>query len=210
MEWGLAHAVPTRLLLVARPPPPPPHGVLTLPSVADAPPPLPLGFTGHHAHFVSGVQPLPRVPCGVRCCGAQLSSLRPPTAATLPSPSSLSPNTHCFTHSYRRDFVEIQTPKILGGASEGGSSVFRCVCVVVHRPCVHMHGLRVVVKHEPTPVIVPPASLDAARLKYFGADACLAQSPQLYKQMCAACSDFERVFEIGPVFRAENANTHRT
>ncbi len=48
------------------------------------------------------------------------------------------------------------------------------------------------------------------RLKYFGADACLAQSPQLYKQMCAACSDFERVFEIGPVFRAENANTHRT
>jgi hypothetical protein len=38
----------------------------------------------------------------------------------------------------------------------------------------------------------------------------MAQSPQLYKQMCAACSDFERVFEIGPVFRAENSNTHRT
>ena len=46
-------------------------------------------------------------------------------------------------------------------------------------------------------------------LKYFGDDACLAQSPQLYKQMCAACSDLERVFEIGPVFRAENSNTHR-
>ena len=70
-----------------------------------------------------------------------------------------------------RGFVEIQTPKILGGASEGGSSVFR--------------------------------------LKYFGDDACLAQSPQLYKQMAAACSDLERVFEIGPVFRAENSNTHR-
>ena len=70
-----------------------------------------------------------------------------------------------------RDFVEIQTPKILGGASEGGSSVFT--------------------------------------LKYFGDDACLAQSPQLYKQMAAACSDLERVFEIGPVFRAENSNTHR-
>jgi aspartyl-tRNA synthetase len=27
--------------------------------------------------------------------------------------------------------------------------------------------------------------------------------------MCAACSDFERVFEIGPVFRAESSNTHR-
>lgn len=70
-----------------------------------------------------------------------------------------------------RDFVEIQTPKILGGASEGGSSVFT--------------------------------------MKYFGDDACLAQSPQLYKQMAAACSDLERVFEIGPVFRAENSNTHR-
>lgn len=37
---------------------------------------------------------------------------------------------------------------------------------------------------------------------------CLAQSPQLYKQM-AICSDLERVFEIGPVFRAENSHTHR-
>lgn len=46
-------------------------------------------------------------------------------------------------------------------------------------------------------------------LKYFGTDACLAQSPQLYKQMATACSDLERVFEIGPVFRAENSNTHR-
>lgn len=36
----------------------------------------------------------------------------------------------------------------------------------------------------------------------------LAQSPQLAKQMCIA-ADFERVFEIAPVFRAENANTHR-
>mmetsp|Transcript_29880 Transcript_29880/g.41342 ORF Transcript_29880/g.41342 Transcript_29880/m.41342 type:complete len:576 (+) Transcript_29880:122-1849(+) len=37
---------------------------------------------------------------------------------------------------------------------------------------------------------------------------CLAQSPQLYKQM-AICSDLERVFEIGPVFRAEDSHTHR-
>lgn len=43
---------------------------------------------------------------------------------------------------------------------------------------------------------------------YFGAEACLAQSPQLYKQMAIA-SDFPRVFEVGPVFRAENSNTRR-
>lgn len=43
---------------------------------------------------------------------------------------------------------------------------------------------------------------------YFGNVACLAQSPQLYKQMAIA-SDLDRVFEIGPVFRAENSNTRR-
>lgn len=43
---------------------------------------------------------------------------------------------------------------------------------------------------------------------YFGRKAYLAQSPQFYKQMLIA-GDCERVFEIGPVFRAENSNTHR-
>jgi aspartyl/asparaginyl-tRNA synthetase len=43
---------------------------------------------------------------------------------------------------------------------------------------------------------------------YFGQTACLAQSPQLYKQM-AISSDLTRVFEVGPVFRAENSNTRR-
>lgn len=43
---------------------------------------------------------------------------------------------------------------------------------------------------------------------YFGKSGFLAQSPQLYKQMLIA-GDCESVFEIGPVFRAENSNTHR-
>jgi len=43
---------------------------------------------------------------------------------------------------------------------------------------------------------------------YFGTMACLAQSPQLYKQM-AISSDLNRVFEIGPVFRAEKSHTRR-
>lgn len=46
------------------------------------------------------------------------------------------------------------------------------------------------------------------RLKYFEQEACLAQSPQLYKQM-VLCGDMQRVFEIGPVFRAEDSNTNR-
>ncbi len=45
------------------------------------------------------------------------------------------------------------------------------------------------------------------RLDYFGRDAYLAQSPQLYKQMMVGV--FERVYEIGPVFRAEKHDTSR-
>jgi len=74
----------------------------------------------------------------------------------------------CLTN---KGFTEIHSPKLLGGASEGGCEVFR--------------------------------------LDYFGNPCCLAQSPQLYKQMTAACGGFERVFEVGPVFRAENSNTAR-
>lgn len=46
------------------------------------------------------------------------------------------------------------------------------------------------------------------KTNYFDKQAYLAQSPQLYKQM-AVLGDLPRVFEIGPVFRAENSNTHR-
>ena len=45
------------------------------------------------------------------------------------------------------------------------------------------------------------------RMEYFGRRAYLAQSPQFYKQ--AMVPVFERVFEIGPVFRAEKHNTPR-
>lgn len=45
-------------------------------------------------------------------------------------------------------------------------------------------------------------------VSYFKGKAYLAQSPQLYKQQLIA-ADFEKVFEVAPVFRAENSNTHR-
>jgi aspartyl-tRNA synthetase len=45
-------------------------------------------------------------------------------------------------------------------------------------------------------------------LDYFDRKAYLAQSPQIYKQMAIA-SGFERVFEIGPVFRANKSSTNR-
>ncbi len=54
------------------------------------------------------------------------------------------------------------------------------------------------------PVIIASASEGGAELfslKYFEKDAYLAQSPQLYKQMCAI--SFEKVFAVMPIFRAE-------
>ncbi|MBC8077799.1 MAG: aspartate--tRNA(Asn) ligase [Chloroflexales bacterium] len=66
-------------------------------------------------------------------------------------------------------FTEIQTPKLVASATEGGANVF--------------------------PV------------EYFGRRAYLAQSPQFYKQTMVGV--FERVFEVGPVFRAEPHDTPR-
>lgn len=62
-----------------------------------------------------------------------------------------------------------------------------------------------------TPKLIGGSSEGGAnvfKLDYMGQSGCLAQSPQLYKQMCIM-GDLERVMEIGPVFRAENSNTHR-
>ncbi|KAK4119496.1 aspartyl-tRNA synthetase [Parathielavia appendiculata] len=62
-----------------------------------------------------------------------------------------------------------------------------------------------------TPKLMPGATESGAevfRVNYFGRTAFLAQSPQLSKQMSIS-ADFGRVFEIGPVFRAEDSNTHR-
>jgi nondiscriminating aspartyl-tRNA synthetase len=61
-----------------------------------------------------------------------------------------------------------------------------------------------------TPKIVGAATESGAnvfRLDYFGRPAYLAQSPQLYKQVMVGV--FERVYEVGPVFRAEPSDTAR-
>jgi nondiscriminating aspartyl-tRNA synthetase len=69
----------------------------------------------------------------------------------------------------RLGFVEINTPKVVASATEGGANVFP--------------------------------------LDWFGREAFLAQSPQFYKQTLVGV--FERVYEVGPVFRAEPHDTAR-
>ncbi|MCC6045474.1 MAG: aspartate--tRNA(Asn) ligase [Ignisphaera sp.] len=59
-----------------------------------------------------------------------------------------------------------------------------------------------------TPKIIATATEGGANLFpviYFGKEAFLAQSPQLYKELLAA--SLERVFEIGPAWRAEESDT---
>lgn len=62
-----------------------------------------------------------------------------------------------------------------------------------------------------TPKLIGAASesgADVFEVKYFDRKAYLAQSPQFYKQMAMA-SGFERIFEVGPVFRAEKSFTSK-
>ena len=73
-------------------------------------------------------------------------------------------------HLIGEGFKEINTPKIIASASEGGTNLFP--------------------------------------MMYFDTPAFLSQSPQLYKQL-AVLGGMERVFEIGPAFRAENHDTYR-
>ncbi len=62
-----------------------------------------------------------------------------------------------------------------------------------------------------TPKLIAAASesgSDVFEVKYFDGHAYLAQSPQFYKQMAMA-SGLERIFETGPVFRAEKSYTNK-
>jgi nondiscriminating aspartyl-tRNA synthetase len=70
----------------------------------------------------------------------------------------------------KEGFIELNSPKLMGSASESGAELFR--------------------------------------VEYFDRTAYLAQSPQFYKQM-AMSAGFGRVFEIGPVFRANPSFTSR-
>ncbi len=61
-----------------------------------------------------------------------------------------------------------------------------------------------------TPKLIAAASesgSDVFELKYFDRKAYLSQSPQFYKQMAMAAG-FDRIFEVGPVFRAEKSFTN--
>ena len=93
---------------------------------------------------------------------------RPEVAAFFRIRAAISGAVH--DHLRREGFLEVQTPKIIASATEGGTALF--------------------------PV------------QYFDREAYLAQSPQLYKQVLMS-GGLDRVYEVGPAFRAEEHNTPR-
>ncbi|KAK9130968.1 hypothetical protein Sjap_011455 [Stephania japonica] len=101
------------------------------------------------------------------------------------------------------------THRVLDMRTPANQAIFRVQCQIenVFRQFLFAEGF--VGIH--TPKLMAGSSEGGAavfRLDYKGTPACLAQSPQLHKQM-AINGDFDRVFEIGPVFRAEDSFTHR-
>lgn len=90
---------------------------------------------------------------------------------------------------------------------EENNLFFRCETLLEHalrEYCVNNNFIEI---H--TPKIAAGAAESGAevfKIDYFGQTACLSQSPQFYKQMAMA-SGFDKVFEIGPAFRAENSHT---
>jgi len=62
--------------------------------------------------------------------------------------------------------------------------------------------------HSPKLLPTGPRHEELFGLRYFDRQAWLAQSPQFYKQMAMAAG-LDRVFEVGPVFRAEPRLTSR-
>eukprot|EP01105_Mastigella_eilhardi_P027526 TRINITY_DN8521_c0_g1_i3.p3 TRINITY_DN8521_c0_g1~~TRINITY_DN8521_c0_g1_i3.p3 ORF type:complete len:443 (+),score=161.29 TRINITY_DN8521_c0_g1_i3:839-2167(+) len=99
--------------------------------------------------------------------------------------------------------------RILDMRTPASQGIFRLQSAVAQLFREYMYSQDFVEIH--TPKLIGCASEGGAnvfQVKYFDRSAFLAQSPQLYKQM-AVTSDLERVFEVGPVFRAEKSFTRR-
>lgn len=141
-------------------------------------PPAPGGFELHHAkvEVLNAATDLPPIELNKKTLTASLPTLldnavishrHPNQQAILRIASGVMQG---FRQTLIREgFTEIQSPKLVGSATESGANVYS--------------------------------------VEHFGQTAYLAQSPQFYKQIMVGV--FERVFEVGPVFRAEKHATTR-
>ena len=159
----------------------------------------PEGVREECAVSVSGLlRPEPRAPGGAELAEARFTVLSRPAApppVPLSKKSSLSMDTELSLRP-----VTLRAPR--------ARAVFRIQAAVCR-------AFRELLQEEDfTEIHTPKLGRAGAeggssqfRVDYFGRKAVLAQSPQLYKQVMVGV--FERVYEIGPVFRAEKHATQR-
>ena len=159
----------------------------------------PEGVREECAVSVSGLlRPEPRAPGGAELAEARFTVLSRP-AAPPPVPRSKKSSLSMDTELSLRP-VTLRAPR--------ARAVFRIQAAVCR-------AFREFLQEEDfTEIHTPKLGRAGAeggssqfRVDYFGRKAVLAQSPQLYKQVMVGV--FERVYEIGPVFRAEKHATQR-
>jgi aspartyl-tRNA synthetase len=96
-------------------------------------------------------------------------------------------------------FLDARRPRV--------AAVFQIRSAAMHAINQYLHNEGFI--NITTPKIVAAATEGGTELfpiAYFDKEAFLNQSPQLFKQMMMAAG-FEKVYEIGPIFRAEEHNT---
>jgi nondiscriminating aspartyl-tRNA synthetase len=160
----------------------------------------PVAFVPETVLEVEGtVTPAAQAPGGVE--------LRAPSFHVLAAPSAAPPV------ELRRPLLKETLPTILDHAAVALRHPRRRACFQI--AAAALHGFRATLDRLgfteiSTPKIVVSATESGANvfeLDYFGTRAFLAQSPQFYKQTLVGV--FERVYETGPVFRAEPHDTTR-
>ena len=121
--------------------------------------------------------------------------------AETPLPIDLVQNTTYIDKRLDNRFLDIRNPKV--------SAIFK-IRSEIFRNIVDFFSKEGFIKIN-TPKITSSGVESGSELfeiKYFNKKAYLSQSPQIYKQMMVAAG-FEKVYEIGPVFRAEKSHTTR-
>jgi nondiscriminating aspartyl-tRNA synthetase len=160
----------------------------------------PVAFVPETVLGVEGtVTPAAQAPGGVE--------LRAPSFHVLAAPSAAPPV------ELRRPRLKETLPTILDRAAVAFRHPRQRACFQIAAAALHgFHATldRLEFTEISTPKIVASATESGANvfeLDYFGTPAFLAQSPQFYKQTLVGV--FERVYETGPVFRAEPHDTAR-
>ena len=144
--------------------------------------------------------PTRTAPAGVELTDPTVRPLGPPA---VPPPFDL------YRPALTRDPAHPARPR-RGGAAPPAPGRRRCGSRPRRWPASGPRWTRAGFVEIHTPKIVASATESGANvfaLDYFGRPAYLAQSPQFYKQLMVGV--FERVYEVGPVFRAEPHDTVR-